>query len=70
MSSGRMADSTKIAEHLYERSTLGDLLGIPADKVNDERRLRNLNKAIDRIRLKYGVAAIETGRTLPLKTSR
>ena len=33
-----------------------------------ERRLHNLDKAIDRIRLKYGVGAIETGRTFPLKT--
>jgi DNA polymerase-4 len=33
---------------------------------DDERRLQNLNKAIDRIRLKYGFEAIETGRTLPL----
>jgi DNA polymerase-4 len=34
---------------------------------DDERRLRNLNKAVDRIRLKYGFDAIETGRTLTLK---
>jgi DNA polymerase-4 len=36
---------------------------------DDEWRLRNLNKAIDRIRLKYGFGAIETGRTLPLKAA-
>jgi DNA polymerase-4 len=35
----------------------------------DEGRLRNLNKAIDRIRLKYGFGAIETGRTLPLRSN-
>ena len=33
----------RIAEHLYERSTLGDLLGIPADKVNDDRLYRALD---------------------------
>ena len=27
----------RIAEHLYERSVLADLLGVPADKVNDDR---------------------------------
>lgn len=27
----------RIAEHLYERSALADILGIPADKVNDDR---------------------------------
>ncbi len=32
-----------------------------------QRRLHNLNKAIDRIRLKYGFDAIETGRTIRLK---
>ncbi len=36
--------------------------------VDRERRLHNLNKAIDRIRLKYGFEAIETGRTLPLNS--
>ncbi len=36
---------------------------------DDERRLRNLNRAVDRIRLKYGFGAIETGRTLPLRES-
>ena len=30
-------------------------------------RLRHLDKAIDRIRRKYGFASIQTGRTLPLK---
>ena len=34
---------------------------------DNERRLRNLDKAVDRIRLKYGFSAIETGRTLPLR---
>ena len=33
----------RIAEHLYERSSLGDLLGIPRDKVNDDRLYRALD---------------------------
>jgi DNA polymerase-4 len=36
---------------------------------DDERRLHNLDKAVDRIRLKYGFGAIETGRTLSLKVA-
>ena len=36
----------RIAEHLYERSTLGDLLGIPADKVNDDRLYRALDRLL------------------------
>jgi transposase len=36
----------RIAEHLYERSTLADLLGIPADKVNDDRLYRALDKLL------------------------
>jgi len=35
----------RIAEHLYERSSLVDLLGIPLDKVNDDR----LYQALDRL---------------------
>lgn len=35
-----------IAEHSYERSVLGDLLGIPADKVNDDRLYRALDKLL------------------------
>ena len=31
------------------------------------RRLEQLNKAIDRIRTRYGFTAIQTGQTLPLK---
>jgi transposase len=34
----------RMAEHLYERSCLGDLLGIPVDKVNDDRLYRALDK--------------------------
>jgi len=36
----------RIAEHLYERSTLSDLLGLPADKVNDDRLYRALDKLL------------------------
>ena len=36
----------RIAEHLYERSCLGDLLGIPADKVNDDRLYRALDSLL------------------------
>ena len=33
----------RIAEHLYQRSALSDLLGAPADKVNDDRLYRALD---------------------------
>ena len=36
----------RIAEHLYERSSLGDLLGIPADKVNCDRLYRVLDSLL------------------------
>jgi transposase len=36
----------RIAEHLYERSTLADLLGIPVDKVNDDRLYRALDRLL------------------------
>ena len=36
----------RIAEHLYERNTLTDLLGIPADKVNDDRLYRALDRLL------------------------
>jgi transposase len=36
----------RIAEHLFERSTLTDLLGIPAEKVNDDRLYRALDKLL------------------------
>lgn len=35
-----------IAEHLYEQSALGDLLGIPLDKVNDDRLYRTLDSLL------------------------
>ncbi len=36
----------RIAEHLFERSPLPDLLGIPADKVNDDRLYRGLDSLL------------------------
>jgi len=36
----------RIAEHLYERSSLGDLLVIPADRVNDDRLYRTLDSLL------------------------
>ncbi len=36
----------RVAEHLYERSPLGDLLGIPSDKVNDDRLYRALDRLL------------------------
>lgn len=36
----------RIAEELYERSALSDLLGIPNDKVNDDRLYRALDKLL------------------------
>ncbi|HSV16599.1 MAG TPA: hypothetical protein VLI90_20210, partial [Tepidisphaeraceae bacterium] len=37
---GRLLDPSselRLAEHLYERTALADLLGVPASKVNDDR---------------------------------
>ena len=36
----------RIAEHLYERSSLVDLLGIPVEKVNDDRLYRALDRLL------------------------
>ena len=36
----------RIAEHGYEQSALGDLLGVPGDKVNDDRLYRALDKLL------------------------
>ncbi len=35
-----------MVEHLYDKSPLGDLLGIPADKMNDDRLYRALDKLL------------------------
>lgn len=45
----RLVDPTselRIAEHLFERSALSDLLGIPAAKVNDDRLYRTLDQLL------------------------
>lgn len=36
----------RIAEHLYERTALPDLLGVPEDKVNDDRLYRALDQVL------------------------
>lgn len=36
----------RIAEHLYERSALSDLLGVGADKINDDRLYRALDELL------------------------
>jgi transposase len=36
----------RVAEHLYERSPLGNLLGAPPDKVNDDRLYRALDRLL------------------------
>ncbi len=36
----------QIAEHLYERNALADILGIPPEKVNDDRLYRALDKLL------------------------
>ena len=43
---GEPSSELRIAEHLYERSCLGDLLGIPDDKVNDDRLYRTLDQLL------------------------
>lgn len=40
------ASELRISEHLFERSALGDLLGIPSQKVNDDRLYRALDKLL------------------------
>jgi transposase len=42
----RPSSELHIAEHLYERTALGDLLGIPADKINDDRLYRALDRVL------------------------
>jgi hypothetical protein len=46
---GRLLDPSselRLAEHLYERTALGDLLGVPTSKVNDDRLYRGLDKLL------------------------
>jgi Transposase DDE domain len=40
------ASELRIAEHLFERSALSDLLGIPVAKVNDDRLYRTLDQLL------------------------
>ena len=42
----RPSSELHIAEHLYERTALSDLLGIPADKINDDRLYRALDRTL------------------------
>jgi transposase len=46
---GRLLDPSselRLAEHLYERTALPDLLGVPVSKVNDDRLYRGLDKLL------------------------
>jgi transposase len=46
---GRLLDPSselRLAEHLYERTALPDLLGVPASKVNDDRLYRALDQLL------------------------
>ena len=46
----RLCDASselRIAEHLYERTALPDLLGVPVGKVNDDRLYRSLDKLLE-----------------------
>jgi len=42
----RPSSKLHIAEHLYERTALGDLLGVPAGKINDDRLYRALDRVV------------------------
>jgi hypothetical protein len=46
---GRLLDPSselRLAEHLYQRTAMADLLGVPASKVNDDRLYRALDKLL------------------------
>ena len=46
---GRLLDPSselRLAEHLYERTAMSDILGIPASKINDDRLYRALDKLL------------------------
>ena len=46
---GRMVDASselRLAEHTYEQSALVDLLGVPAEKVNEDRLYRSLDRLL------------------------
>ena len=42
----RPSSELYIAEHLYKQTAIADLLGVPADKVNDDRLYRALDKLL------------------------
>ena len=42
----RPSSELHIAEHLYEDTAIADLLGVPAEKVNDDRLYRSLDKVL------------------------
>src|SRR6202790_5340762 len=46
---GRMVEASselRLAEHTYEASALGELLGVPAEKVNEDRLYRSLDRLL------------------------
>ncbi len=46
---GRMVEASselRLAEHTYEASSLAELLGVPAEKVNDDRLYRSLDRLL------------------------
>ena len=46
---GRMVEACselRLAEHTYEASALADLMGVPAEKVNDDRLYRSLDRLL------------------------
>ncbi len=46
---GRMVDASselRLAEHTYEASALAELLGVPAEKINDDRLYRSLDRLL------------------------
>ena len=46
----RLCDASselRIAEHIYERSALSEILGVPKDRVNDDRLYRSLDKLLE-----------------------
>ncbi len=46
---GRMVEASselRLAEHTYEASALAELLGVPAEKVNDDRLYRSLDRLL------------------------
>jgi len=42
----RPSSELHIAEHLYKRTALADLLGVPADRINEDRLYRSLDRVL------------------------